>query len=432
MADDDYAPAITETTTDEPGAESTLVTREASESTAPVLTGGETGDNPNQPPGREPRGQRQVSDKTKAMLRGIASRAAKEEGGLSGVSDDLVPMETVSPPAAAVAAVAVPPPVETPAAPPSSPAVVAAAAPIPVPSPAVDLAAKAAAEQAKLLADLKEKQFADREAALADREAKLPRNSDLIERPGATLAAYLRDVYGVTDDAEFKDVITDIVTELSETTLGVKLPSEVKQLLESRKAVRSVKAYKADLTRQQQAIADQRAAAEKQAREEREAFEAQQRERQAVAQVSQLLSAPGVRDAHKFLHDAELTGGGDPAAIVIEVVKEQIKAGQPADWQTAARYADNYFKAQAEAAAKKAAHLQSLLAPAAPAAPAKAATPPGGTPGPVPKAPTVAVAATTPDLPSESSDEPTMDRRDRRAVSVRRLVAKHFKGGATT
>lgn len=431
--DDQYEPAITDTVTNETGAESTITTRTPEAAAAPAIAAGESGDDPSKPPGTEPRGQRVVSDKTRAMFKNIAAASAKAEAAeLAGVADDLVPMIADDPPpAAAVPAVAVPSPSVTPV---GDAPVAAAAAPIPVTPrasapPPVDVG-KAAAEQARLLHEVREKALADREAALVEREKQLPNRADLIERPGAVLAAYLRDVYGASDD-ELKDVLTDVVTEISEHALAVKLPSDVKTALESRKAVRSVKAYKADLTRQQQQLVEQRAAQEKAATEAREAQETVQRERQAVQQVAQLLADPATRAAHKFLHDPQLIGeGADPAAIVIEVVKEQLKAGQKANWQTAARHADDYFKSQAEALAKRSAHLQSLLAPA-PAAPAKAVASPGGAPGPAPKPqPTPANIVTPP--PSESSDDPVQDRHERRAQGARRLIAKHFKGGAPT
>lgn len=431
-SDDDYAPAITDTVTDEAGAESTITTRAPDAATAPVLQAGEAGDDPSQPPGRDSRGQRVISDKTRAMFRQIAASAAKAEASeMSGIADDLVPMISDDPPPAAAVAAVAGAPVASPAAGVTSPPAAAATAapiapppPIPPPPPAVDVG-KAAAEQAKLLHDLRDKQLADREAALAERERQLPNRSDLIERPGATLAAYLREVYGPEDDAAMKDVIADIVTELSETGLGVKLPADVKSNLEARKALRSVRAYKADLTKQQASLAEQRAAQDKTAAEEREKQETVQRERQAVSQVSALLADPAVRAAHKFLHDSELTGGSDPASIVVEVVKEQIKAGQPANWQVAARWADDHFKSQAEALAKKSAHLHSLLAPAAPVAPAKAAASPGGVPGPAPKPQPLPTATVINDATTTDTDEPVMDRRDRRAQSLRKLAAKH-------
>lgn len=426
MANDDYEPAITETASDAPGAESTLETRSEAAASAPVLQAGEAGDDPTKPPGAEPRGQRVISDRTRAMFKAIAESAAKAEAAdPAGVADDLVPMTADDPPPASAAPAAVAPPPIAAVTPPAVAAVAPAVQPVALPD-----VGKAAAEQARLLAEAsaqrREAEFTAREAAISEREKLLPTNADLIERPGATLAAMLRQAYGGVEGDELRDILTDVVTELSETGLGVKLPAEVKTAMETRKALRSVKSYKADLTRQQKSLAEQRAAQDKAVTEAREAAETAQREVQATRQVSQLLADPAQRAELRFLHDSELTGVADPAGIVIEVIKEQIAAGQKADWQSAARYANDYFKSQAEAAAKKAAHLQTLLAPATHVAvPAKAATPPGGLPGPSPKTqqpPTP--QATSVDAP-ESSEDSAVDRRDRRAAQLRALSRKH-------
>lgn len=417
--DDGYEPALDSTTTEEASTEAEPVIKRAAAAVAsPSATAemaakiGEVPDDAGLEQG--PRAPRVRSDKNRAMFRDLV---AKVQAGEADIGDDLQPMAHEKPPAAATPVVAVAAPAAaTPPEPPPPPVAAAAAAPLPAaprpppPPPPMDTSAH----------DAREKQLAAREAAIAAREKQWPARGDLIDKPGATLAAYLRDVYGATDDGDYKDVLTDIVTELSETALGVKLPPEVKTAMESRKALRSLKAYKADMTRQQETLAEQRAAAEKQAVADREAAEVVARERQATAQVAQLLADPATRAAHKFLHDPELVGDASPASIVIEVVKEQLKQGQPANWQTAARYADDYYKAQAEALAKKSARLQSLLAPATPApavAPAKAATSPGGVPGPAPTTPT------TPALVEWDPSDLPMDRQQRRAQSLAKLVA---------
>lgn len=227
----------------------------------------------------------------------------------------------------------------------------------------------------------------------------------------------MRDVHGITDEGELKTALTDFITEASERGLGVKLPDEVKAAMESRKALRSVKAYKADLTREQQKLADQRAAAEKQANEARAAEEAKQRDVAYVNRIAELIAPAAAQ--HKFLHDPEVTGGLAPQVIVYEVLKEQQRLGQKPDLATATEYANNYYKAQAEAAAKKAAHFQSLLAPAAAApavAPAPTAAAPGGVPGPTPQ-PTKTPAPT---VEWDPADLP-MDRQQRRAQSLKLL-----------
>lgn len=415
---DEYEPAVTETTTDVDGAESApIVKREPASAAAP----NQEAESPLTEGG--PRAQRVVSDKVRAMFKDIAAKAAASDGP----GDELVPMEAAhSPPAAAVEVAAgtsasPAPTAAATAAPVATPPAAPLAPPLPVPS-APDVG-KAAAEQAKLLAELREKQLAEREAKIVEREKLLPDRAALAERPGSAVIAWMRDTLGITDDGEMRTALADLVTDLSETGLGVKLPDEVKTPLEARRAARSYKAYKADMQRREQALVDARTAQEKTARDEQAKAKSADDERKAVAWVESKLSDPTIKAAHKFLHDTELTGGMAPAAVVIEVVKEQLKAGQAADWAAAARYADDYFKSQAEATTKKAAYLQSLLAPATPApavAPApKAAPAPGGASGPAPRTP-----APTPAPVEDDADSP-LDLRDRRRQSLRKIVAKH-------
>lgn len=418
--DDGYEPALDSTTTAEASSESEpLVKRTAASPSAAAEVTAKIGAVPDDTDVElGPRAPRVRSDKSRAMFRDLV---AKVQAGEADIAGELEPMTHEKPPVAAAPAAAAAPASATPPDAPPPLVAAAAAAPLPIAAapppppppplpPVVDTSAHDAREQA----------LTAREAALTAREKQLPSRSDLIDKPGVTLGAYLRDVFGATDDGEYKDVLTDIVTELSETALGVKLPSEVKTAMESRKALRSLKAYKADMTRQQETLAEQRAAAEKQAVTDREAAETASRERQATAQVAQLLADPATKASLPFLHDQELVGEMSPAEVVIAVVKEQLKQGQKADWQSAARYANDHYKAQAEAIAKKSARLQTLLAPATPTpavAPAKAATSPGGVPGPAPTTPT------TPALVEWDPSDLPMDRQQRRAQSLAKLVA---------
>lgn len=442
MSLDEYEPALTDTTTDETGAESTITTRDEAGKTAPVLMGGEVGDDPSKPPGQDPRGQRQVSDKTKALMRSIAAAAAKAESegaaaDLSGVSDDLVPMDHEEAlPQVAAAAV---PDAGAPPLPASPPAVAAPAAlpliPLPIPAaptPPVQAAPDPAiAERAK--------QMDAREAAIAEREKLLPDITALIERPGATLAAWLKSVYQVSDDLEMESVIQDVTAELSEVGLKTKLPSEFKGALESRKAARAVRALRSDIGRREQALVDQRAAADKAAAETRAAAELQQYEANAAAQM-QAAVAPAKANL-QFLHDPEITDGLTAGFVVWEIVKEQknradqwLKANPgyqlPEELrpsvERAAKIGNDYYKGKAEAFTKKADAIKTKLSPT-PAKPAATATAsPGAAPGPAAK-PVPSVARPAAQESSADTDEYQMDRRDRRAAGARALFAKHFK-----
>lgn len=401
-----------------------------------------------EPAGENARGSRTVSDRTRAMFKTIAARAAKlerEENGEPDAAADLVGMESeaatapvaraapataparaplpaAASPAAQVAAaiVAAPPPVPAPAAP---------AAPVYAPAPAPPDVGKAAAEQAKLMAEMRAKQLDDREAALAAREKLLPDRQALIEKPAATLAAYIYEVYGVTDEQERKTVLADVMTELAEIGLGTTLPADAKQTMEGRKALRSVKAYQQNIAKERADLEAKRAAQDKTAAEEREKAELAQQERAAISKVGSLIEEPTMKAKLRYLHDAEATSGAAPAAIVWEVLKEQHARhqrgeGPEANWQAAAEYADAWFKSQAEATAKRGAYLQTLLQPTlpAPAAPAKAAASPGGAPGPAPK-PQLITEAPAP--VAEPEDGP-LDWHEQRHQNLRRIKAKHL------
>ncbi len=424
---DDFEPAVTDTTTDaESGAESEPVVKRAAAAPAVEKIGTPPGEDDTSGIEAGPRAPRVWSEKSRAMFRNVVKQVQAGEVDTAG---DLEPMVHTSPQAAAARPAAVAPSQATPG--PSLDAAAAAAAPVapaapvtpppglpalpdlplpavPTPEPAPD--PKHAEREAALAA---------REAAIAEREKIWPDRTAVAERPAATFVNWLREAHGITDDAEMKTALTDFVTELSEIGLGVKLPDEVKAAMESRKALRSVKAYKNELTREQAKLAADRAAAEKQAAEARAADEAKQRDMAYVNRIAELIAPAAAQ--HKFLHDPEVTGGLAPQMIVYEVLKEQQRLGQKPDLATATEYANNYYKAQAEATAKKAAHFQSLLAPAAPApaaAPAKAATSPGGAPGPAPTTPA------TPPAPEWDPADLPMDRQQRRAQSLALLRAR--------
>lgn len=434
--DDEYAPALTDTTTDETGAESIITTRDEAAKTALVLQDGDKGDDPSKPPGMDPRGQRQVSDKTKTLLRGIAAAALKAEAAdLAGVADDLVPMdhEEALPPVAATVesdAEAIPPTSPAPVAAPAAPLRV----PIPVPTPPVMPAAPATPDPA--IAE-RTKQMDAREAALAEREKLLPDITALIERPGATLAAWLKTVYQVADDSEMEAVIQDVTAELSEVGLKTKLPDQFKSALESRKAARAVRALRSDIGRREQALVAERAATEKEAAEAKAAIELQQSEATAAERMHAAV-APA-KDQLAFLHDPELTDGLTAGFVVWQIVKRQNEIAEewklknpgyqlPEDLkpnvERAAKIGNDYYKGKAEALTKKADAIKPKLSPA-PAKPTAAVASPGATPGPVAK-PQPAARVVQEQAADEDVDHP-MDRRDRRAAGARALFAKHFK-----
>lgn len=364
-----------------------------------------------------------VSDKTRGMIRALAEAGKKGEVQLD---EDLVPMEagaTTEPPAAAGRTAEGAPTSAAGRDPAAAPAALPAptAAPAGQPASAYDME-RIAVQQAKLAAENRAKELEAREAALVEREkalaAQAPDRRALIERPAATIAAMIKDHFALGNDDEVSNAIADIVSELSlEAKLIKELPPEVKDRIESRKAMRSVRAYQADLKRQEEQAAKDREARAKAEAEERERQTQAEREKRAIQTVTELVNSADSRKAYPFLHAQD---DAAPADFVVAVIREQLARGAKADWQAAAQLADNHFRSKAE-------RLSPLLAPA-PAQPATAAAPkpasnPGGAPGPAPK--TLTTAPTAPPAPEPDDDRQDEDRYDRRHRTLRSLFKKH-------
>lgn len=389
-----------------------------------------------------PKSPRVWSDKSRALFRNVVKQTAGKP-----VGDDLEPMEHTpaapakAPPAprpssASPAGGTQPSPAPAPAASqPSQPA--APVAPPPGLPELPDLPLPASPEPAQPAAAAPDPKHAEREAAIAAREAELaarekllPDRRALIENPGDALISWVKDTYGITDDGELKTAVADLITDLSVKGLKIGVPDEHITGMQSRKATRVVKVYTADIDKRERALSAKQAEQEKAAKEQAAKAEAAQQEAAYVARLGELIAPAAAQ--HKFLHDPEVTGGLNPAAVVYEVLKEQKRLGQKPDLATATKYADDYYRSQAEALSKRAAKIQSLLGTAAPAvapaqpaakpaAPAPAASAsPGGAPGPAP----TPAAKPEPEREWDPSDLP-MDRQQRRQQSLAAIVARN-------
>lgn len=424
--EDEYEPAVTdETTGAESGAESAPVVHRsvAAAAETEAKANGPTGDG-EPSPDVGPRMPRVWNEKSREMFRNVVKQVQASDAPLID-DDELAPMEHAEPAPAAAPAVAA----SAPAVAPAPVAATAPAAPPPglpelpdIPLPGTPpVAATPAAPTTPAGPDPREAQYAAREAALAEREKLAPDRTALIEKPAATFVAWLRDAHGITSDDELRTALSDFVTELSEQSLGVKLPDEVKAGLESRKALRSVRAYKQTLDKDRQTLTEAKVAAEKQAAEARAAQDKQSAETSYVNKIAELI-APA-KEQYRFLHDPEVTGGLRAQDIIYEILKEQQRLGYKPDLPGAVEYGNNYYRQLAEKDAKRASYLQSLLTPASAPATAQAAVAkpsPGGAPGPAPTAPAAKPAAKEPEW--DPSDLP-MDGRTRRQASLQRLVA---------
>lgn len=419
ISDDDYEPAVTES--HDTGADSAPVEVRGPAAIAEAEAKlGEPAGDPVADAG--PKMPRVWSEKSRAMFRDVVKHVQASEAPVG--DSDLEPMEhaapsvTAHPPAAAAPAATVTPSVVTPPA-------AAAAVPAPVlvapppglpPLPDLPLSAvqvptpdpKHAEREAAIVA---------REAALVEREKLMPDRTALTERPAATFVAWLREAHGITSDDELKTALSDFVTELSEQSLGVKLPEEVKAGLESRKALRSVKVYKQTLDREKQAIVEQRTAAEKQAATERAERERTAADAAYVNGIAERI-AP-VAAQYPYLFDADVTGGVRAQDAVYEVLKEQQRLGHKPDLQGAVEYANHYYRTEYEKAVERATRMQSKIAPK----PAAASPSPSGAPGPAPTAKPQPKPVVAPE--PDPSDLPNMDRQQSRQASLRRVIAAH-------
>ncbi|MES2211500.1 MAG: hypothetical protein V4515_15150 [Chloroflexota bacterium] len=433
---DDYAPAIEPTSNN---AEASVESLPSGKAAAAEVAGDAPVEKIGSPPGEDdpaagpepgPKAQRVWTGKSRALFRQLAAK-----GGVGAdMADDLQPMEH-TPPAAAAPTKPAPPAAPAPTTEPSKQP--AAAAPLPgaavtpppglpdlpdLPLPPDPGAATPAAPDPKLAE--REQALTAREAALAEREKLLPDRRALIEDPGAATIAWLKDTYGITDDGDLKTAVADLITDLSVKGLKIGVPDEHINGMNSRKATRVVKTYTADVDRRDRALKEREAQQAAASAAERDKQTVAQQEAAYVAHLGELIAPAAAQ--HRFLHDPEVTGGLVPAAIVYEVLKEQKRLGQKPDLASATKYADDYYRVQAEQYAKRAARFQSLLAPATPAAAQPAAKPaapapaavasPGGAPGPAP------TPAAKPEPQRDPSDLP--DRRSARAATFAKLRAR--------
>lgn len=448
---DDYEPALTDTGGEPEAAEAKPEpsVRASARAEREAIRAAESAGEPEhvrlagtaQPEEFQPSGPRKMSDVARKMFRELSAKVQAKEVSLEG--DDLVPMGTDDPaPAAAApvsagapprasqtgataAAVAAPPPVVAPAAAPQI-------APLPSLPGLPDKPLPAAPQpshppDAALLE--RERLIAEREAKVAEREKLMPDRDGIIERPASTLVAWLKDVHGLSDPAEVKDALIDLMTELTESELGTKLPQETKTAMESRKALRAVKAYKQQGAREKAAVEAAKVEAVKAEADRKAAAEQERLDGAYVAKIGELIGP--AKAQYPYLHDTDITDGLNANAIVYEVLKEQKRLGQPQNLESAVKYADEFYKSKFLADQARIEKVRSRFSPAQPAAPtqaatpAKAATPPGAVPGPTAAAP-AKPEVTDPD----PADITTPDRRDRRAQGARTLFRKHFKTGA--
>lgn len=283
------------------------------------------------------------------------------------------------------------------------------ATPTPAAAPASDPAAAAVDTRSTAAMELREKAIAEREETLNARETELVARETwrdkFHENRGGTLRDLIKELTGATSDDELKDEIADVISELSETGLGLPIPEAHKLRLESRKAIRTVKQYTAKADKLKAETATQAEQAKAQA-------EQQQRERQAVEGLALELKPM----ADKFPH---LMSEEDPAGIVWDVIKTKFqREGQPPKWEECAALAEEHFKKKNDAYIAKRRHL---LAPTAQAQPAKADVPQGD---PQSRRSSTLTNRTTAPVTPTPADDGELDRESRRRRSLGSLAER--------
>lgn len=412
---DDYAPV-------------TLTGGDAAEPVAATIiadapAGGPVGDMEE----NQPRGQRVISDKVRALFKQIEE---KHEGGVE--SEDLVPVDTTAPDPVAkpapVTAAAVPAPVV---------AAAPAAAVVPPPPAAelsaaiADAAAKAAEQARQSQSEAREKAIADREAKLVEREAKLPTRETYNKNTAAAIRDFVRGLTGAETDGEVKDALSDMLSEVTADTLGTPLDDRLRREIEQRKALRTVNGYKADLQRQQEALKAEQLERDTAAKAERESIETQRRAVQAQSALQGLLATEAAKYPFLTHNDDD-----NPPHLAVWALLERQKndfvkqygdaalSQFQADWPAAAKALDDHYKAKAAKAVQR---YSSLLAPAAPVAPPVKPSPQVS--AQVPRSTTQTAAAAQPDPASPDVPVERWDR-DARRNRGRESLKKRFANGS--
>lgn len=280
---------------------------------------------------------RTISPKTRELLAAAAAKLKAQrtsddegEGDFGEYDEGFTPSLDAA--AANDAAKAAPPPVPgQQAAPPAGPA------PAPSLDPSVLEARKA--YEAKLA------EMDQREQALSARE----RSSDevaqrelYLERPVEAIVAKVRAWSGAQTDDELADEIADLITELSGQVHKVPVPPEIKSRLDSKRALRTVKAAKASFAEREAQIAH---AAEEAAQKEQTA--------RVIQSLGKELARPEVISKYRFV-----TAEDNAAELIWDVVKTaHEKSGEALTWEQAAQRADDYLRQQASAWFDKRKHL---------------------------------------------------------------------------
>lgn len=298
---------------------------------------------------RTPRGTRPVSAKVRAMFKEAAAKIASQHTDDPDDDDDVAVIGDQEPaygsdkaPAAAGA------PAVTTGATGNAPAAPAISPPAPSMDPQVE---QLRTQWSAKLADLDAREQA---LTTAEKASDSTRLRDVYFEKGAPAIVEMLKKWTGLDGDDLRDEIADLVTDLSGQSLGVALPSEVKSRIESKRATKAIKAFKAEQLERERAA---------EARTQ-EIQQAEGRSR-AVTALGREMAKPEIADRFRYLSAEDNAG-----ELIYDVVEAQLKRdGTMLRWEEAAKRADDYLGKQASAWFDKRKHLLSAApAPAGGAA----------------------------------------------------------------
>lgn len=342
----------------------------------------------------DPLYRRVVSDGTRKLFANAAKKLAEQiaDGGDDGMEPAIPPPDDK--PVAAVGAAA------------PSPGAAAIAQPAAA-APALD----AVANRRGLELDVREQAITARESELAAKEKSGTTMESFRDRyadkPTATLTEVIKLLTGA-DDTELKDEVMDIMVLLSEDVLGVPAGKDVKLAVDAKRAVRTVKQYKAEQAKRE--AADKERVAKERADVEQERLYKNAREGIAAHLPTIAATCPDL-----MLED-------NPHEIVWSVIMEQRKrAPNPdefvPDLAKAIELANNHFQALHDKQRQK---LSNLPTPAT--KPAVVTSTQGAAQSRAARSLTNAVTAPLAPTAPVDSDEP-YDKHKARRTSMARVAA---------
>ncbi len=232
----------------------------------------------------------------------------------------------------------------------------------PAPAPVPDLTAERAAlasERAAL--DVERQQWQD-ERASSDL-GKL--RETFFDNPATAVVEFIKQMGGASTDSEVMDEVSDLITELASGVLKTPLDPSERSRLDAKRALRSVRASKAELAADRER--QERVAA--QTRAETEVVKAQQRLHQEISKPDQAKSFPF------------LASTAEPGKIVWGVIADAQAQGKELKWTKAAKLANEFLEKQGRAWFDKHAHLLNASPAKAGGDSGTAKTAPGAPPG---------------------------------------------------